>query len=249
MPGSGAQVNVVSTLVVVAVLALAHVIAGRLKFLSGIPRSRWLSVAGGIAVAYVFVHLLPELAESQRVLTETLPDVVPFIEDHVYLMALVGLAAFYGVERGARRSSGDGGGAKDASTPSVFWVSMSSFAIYNALIGYLVVHREESGLLSLILFGVAMAVHFVVNDHALQEDHKRVYERLGRWILVAALFVGWAIGVMAEVSEAAIAVLLAFLAGGIILNVLKEELPEERESRFSAFALGLLAYTVVLVAI
>jgi len=32
----------------------------------------------------------------------------------------------------------------------------------------------------------------------------------------------------------------------VIMNVLKEELPEERESRFFAFALGAALYSVVL---
>ena len=30
----------------------------------------------------------------------------------------------------------------------------------------------------------------------------------------------------------------AFLAGGVVLNVLKEELPAERDSNFAAFAVG-----------
>jgi hypothetical protein len=36
------------------------------------------------------------------------------------------------------------------------------------------------------------------------------------------------------------------LAGGVIMNVLKEELPEEHESRFWAFALGAALYSVIL---
>lgn len=43
--------------------------------------------------------------------------------------------------------------------------------------------------------------------------------------------------------------LTAFLAGGVVLNVLKEELPEERESSFGAFAVGATLYAaIVLVA-
>lgn len=38
----------------------------------------------------------------------------------------------------------------------------------------------------------------------------------------------------------------AFLAGGMILNVLKEELPEERESRFTAFLSGAAGYAALL---
>jgi hypothetical protein len=42
---------------------------------------------------------------------------------------------------------------------------------------------------------------------------------------------------------------MAFLAGGVVLNVLKEKLPEQRESRFWAFALGPAFYTVLLLAL
>lgn len=78
----------------------------------------------------------------------------------------------------------------------------------------------------------------MVNDLGLREDHKGAYDRAGRWVLAVAIFAGWVAGLLFEVSEAAIAVLFAFLAGGVIMNVLKEELPEERESRFWAFVLG-----------
>lgn len=39
------------------------------------------------------------------------------------------------------------------------------------------------------------------------------------------------------------------MAEGVVLSVLKEELPEERRSRFSAFLLGAGAYAVLLLAI
>lgn len=150
---------------------------------------------------------------------------------------------------GPRRSRAEGGGGRggeDATGAGVFWLHTASFALYNALIGYLMLHREEPGLGSLALFAFAMGVHFVVNDFGLREDHKGVYDRAGRWVLAAAIFAGWAVGILSEVSEAAIAVLFAFLAGGVVMNVLKEELPEERESRFWAFALGAALYAAIL---
>jgi len=57
---------------------------------------------------------------------------------------------------------------------------------------------------------------------------------------------GWVVGLVVEVSEAATSTLFAFLAGGIVLNVLKEELPEERQSRFWPFAAGAAGYSVLL---
>ena len=159
-----------------------------------------------------------------------------------------GLLPFYGLERVAKLSRGRRRltGKVGATGPGVFWLHVGSFGLYNALIGYLMLHREEPGLGSLVLFAFTMGVHFVVNDFGLREDHKDAYERAGRWVLAAAILAGWAVGLLFEVSEAALAVLFAFLAGGVVMNVLKEELPEERESRFWAFAVGPALYAAVL---
>lgn len=100
-----------------------------------------------------------------------------------------------------------------------------------------------------MLFSVAMALHFVVNDYGLREDHKGLYTRIRRWVLATAVFVGWLVGLLVEIPEPAIAVMNAFLSGGIILNVLKEELPRERESRFWPLALGAAIYAAILLAL
>jgi hypothetical protein len=251
-------------LLAAALLALVHVVTPGLRGLRGTPRSVWLSVAGGVSVAYVFVHLLPELAEGQRHVSRAVepamgPPGLGFAERHVYLVALVGLAAFYGLDKLAERSRGQRpegeheGAGRDAdpeaaTTPGVFWVHMGSFALYNALIGYLLYHREGSERGELALFAIAMALHFLVTDFGLAEHHRHRYHRIGRWLLVVALGVGVALGATTALSAAAIAVLVAFVAGGVILNVLKEEVPGERQSRFWAFAGGMAAYAALLLA-
>ena len=230
-------------------LALVHLYSGKLRFLESLPRSRWLSAASGVSVAYVFVHILPDLSEHQEVLSDM--AILGFLEYHVYLMALIGLAVFYGLEQVVRESQDRNPEAAKKNTPDigVFWLHIASFVLYNALIGYLLVHREEPGIRSLFFFFIALGLHFVVNDNGLRADHKKTYHNLGRWILAAAVIVGWVIGVATKIDEAAIAVLFAFIAGGMILNVLKEELPEERQSRFWAFAAGAGVYSVLLLAL
>jgi hypothetical protein len=242
------NVVIVVSLLAVVVLAIVHLLAGKMRFLNVTPRSVWLSIAGGISVSYVFVHLLPDLAAAQQTIREAAGESFTFLEYHVYLVALIGLAAFYGLERAAKtsRQRNQSAGQDDSTEAGVFWLHAASFALYNALIGYLSLHREKPGLASLIFFAFAMGVHFVVNDFGLREDHKGAYDRIGRWILAAGIIAGWVVGLLFEVSEAAIAVLFAFLAGGVIMNVLKEELPQERKSRFWAFAVGAGAYAVVL---
>ncbi len=140
-------------------------------------------------------------------------------------------------------------GKEDSTSSGVFWLHISSFAVYNFLIGYLLLHRIDTGLGNLLLFFAAMALHFLVNDYGLREHHKGAYLHAGRWVIAAAVALGWATGLLTEIPEVAIAVLTAFLAGGVIMNALKEELPEERQSRFWAFALGAALYTMVLLAL
>ena len=236
---------VLLTAFLVAGMALAHLFSDKLLFLQGIPRSPWLSMAGGVSVAYVFLHILPELSQHQGAIEEVGGPVVGYLEKHVYLVALLGLGLFYGLERAAKQKR-DRSVRGGESMAYVFWLHMASFTIYNTLIGYLLLHRVDQNLQSLLFFFFAMTVHFVVNDYGLREDHEEQYDRIGRWILAAAIFLGWGIGVVVEVPEAAIAMLFAFLAGGVVLNVLKEELPRERKSRFWAFALGLVAYAALL---
>lgn len=232
----------------IAAFVMVHVFGDRLHFLGGAPRSLWLSGAGGVSVAYVFVHLLPELADHQETLGEQAraSGILGSIESHAYLIALFGLALFYGVERFARTAGGQQPGARAETPLPVFWTHLGSFALYNVLIGYLLVHREEGGLRGLIIYAVAMSLHFVVNDQGLREQHGRTYHRFGRWLLALAPLVGLGIGLVTEIAPLLVSALFAFLAGGVILNVLKEELPEERQSRFSAFAGGAALYAALL---
>ena len=239
--------------------ALIHLYGGRLTFLSHVPRSRWLSFAGGVAVAYVFVHLLPELHRHQGRIEERLEGdgLLAFLEAHVYLLALLGLVVFYGLERlvrssssssSPRRSSSPAAGARGPAGRNVFDIHVVAYGLYNALVGYLLLHREDPGWHGFAFYAVAMGFHFLVNDRGLEADHGHLYRTYGRWLLAAAALAGWAAGVFLDIDRLALSTLFAFLAGGVILNVLKEELPEERESRFSAFAAGAFLYAVLLLA-
>jgi hypothetical protein len=222
---------------------LIHFSSKYMKFLDAVPRSRFLSIAGGVAVAYVFIHLLPELSHYQQLMSD-IRDKDFAIEHQAYFIAMLGLAAFYGLERMVKVSKKNGDSAH--ARPGVFWIHVGSFFLYNAIIGYLLVRGYDRSLWNLIFYFFALAVHFLTNDHGLRKSHNELYDRYGRWLLAGGVLLGWGIGAITAVNELMLSILFAFLAGGVVLNVLKEELPEERESSFPAFALGLLSYTLLL---
>lgn len=236
-----------SFLFVVGFMAI-HLFSRHVHSLRRNPRSQFLSIAGGISVAYVFLHLLPELGDFQRELEGE--GVLSYLEHHIYLIALIGLVLFYGLEQFVKKSHKHREHQSSISHHAgVFWVHIGTFALYNFSIGYLLVREEFTDSLGPWAFFIALGVHFITNDISLDEQHDRDYAKYGRWLLTASIFIGWITGVLTELHPFIVSYLVAVLAGGIILNVMKEELPEERESSFPAFLGGVVAYTVILLLI
>lgn len=233
----------------VAGLGLLHVFSGSLRWIDRLPARQWFSFGAGVSIAYVFVDVLPILARGQAALDAQSRPVLQVIPYLVYVVALFGLMVFYSLEVVAKRSRRENVQLvrEDCTTPGVFWVHTGAFALYNGLLGYLLSETEHHGLLPCTLLFFALALHFTVNDHAFRSHHKASYDRYGRWVLAFAVLVGYLMGVGYQVGESTISILWAFVAGGLILNVIKDELPEDRESSVSFFVGGLAGYAAVLV--
>lgn len=228
-------------------LAAVHLLAHHLRALDGTPRSRWLSAAGGASVAYVFLHLLPEIAHAR----EDLSELGLLEEELAWMLALTGLVAFYALEALVRRKRRDAGTAmhhEGAAATGAFWLHLGSFAAYNVITGYLLTHGEDRHAGTLGLYALALGLHFLVVDYGLREDQLATWRRLGRWVVTGALFSGLVLGLVTAPPDALVFGLVAFLGGGIVLNVLKEELPEERGSRIAPFVTGAGAYAALLLA-
>ncbi|NEO28128.1 MAG: hypothetical protein F6K03_14925 [Kamptonema sp. SIO4C4] len=231
-------------------LALITLYVGKVAWIERIiPTHRWMSLGAGVSIAYVFLDILPELNVVQTEIEHT--GGLAFLEKHAYLLALLGLGLFYGVEWLAMRSrrynlklTG-----QDCTTPAIFWVHIGVFCLYNALIGELLSDTEARGLTSTILLSIALGLHFLITDRGLRRHHKQPYDRVGRWILAGAILVGWIVGRSLILEETAIAVLWGLVAGGLILNVLKEELPETKESCLGSFLIGAGGYAALLLTI
>ncbi len=243
----GTTASVWGALALAVLLAGLHLAAPRIRGLPFIPERATGSFAGGLAVAFVFLHLLPDLAAGNEAVGEALSDVVeptPLLELAIFLVALAGFTAFYGLERLADRHGDDDG---TTGSVRVYWLHLGSFMLYNALITYTMILRVRTGLLFAILFTIAMGLHFLLTDRGLAEHYPRRFRSSGRLLLAASLLVGWILGaIAAPVSTVAVALLTAFLGGSVLLNVFKEEIPSARSSSFAWFTCGLVLYAALL---
>ena len=163
----------VYALISVSIFAFVHLIAERArKSFSG-----WfLSAGGGIALAYVFIDLLPKLCLNDQVVSHA--GIFPYVERHVFIMALLGFLLFFSIDRIHTRM-----GERET-----FWISIASYSLFNFLVGYAVVDQENPEVQPLGLFTFAMALHYFVNDSTLCEEHGDQYSKEGKWWLILSLF-------------------------------------------------------------
>lgn len=67
---------------------LIHYFPKYLQFETKIPRSKFLSIAAGVSVSYVFIDLLPKLNEYQQVILNNLQSSArKQIENHIYIVS------------------------------------------------------------------------------------------------------------------------------------------------------------------
>ena len=228
-----------------------HVFSQTLHLLQGVPRRRLVSFVGGMAVAFVILRLLPAIGRHQQTLEQaTQGGPLGFLDNHIYAVLLLSIIIFYGLERLAQRSRErrKQAGKEDRPGFGVFWLHIGTFALMNLLVGYLLFHHVEQGseLQVLLLFFLAMLFKFVVNDHGLHNLHQDLYDRMGRWLLAVTVLGGWLVNYVARMPQVGPALLQGFIAGAVLLNVLKEQLPSAEKSRYALFASGAVLYSVLL---
>ena len=110
--------------------------------------------------------------------------------------------------------------------------------------------RVEASPAFAIVFTLAMGLHFVINDRGMELHHPKLFARQGRVVLIGSLVAGWMLAWLTEPENVLAVVLLSsFLAGSVLMNVAKEEIPDDRDSSLGAFACGQLIAALMLLAV
>jgi len=239
-------------LVGATIIALVHLLVSRFRFVRE-PDNLWVSASAGVALAYVFMDIFPHLAKVQKRLGDIESgNLSVFLENNVYLMALAGFCMYLGIVmlsiayRHGRTTSE----LTYRSSPAIVKIETVSLGLYNFLIGYLLseqlTHRPEP----VILFAAAMAIHLAGVNFLMREHYRNLYDRSARFIFIIGVYTGWLTGVLIELSDAALAVVYAFLAGGIMVVATVYELPGIRSGKqYVSFLCGTAIFSALVLAI
>ncbi|MCE5324357.1 hypothetical protein LLG46_13740 [bacterium] len=210
-------------------------------------RRRWISAASGASIAYIFVHILPELSEQQAAYAEATGRSAFFSEVHVYLAALVGFIFFFGLYTMAvsSRTAEHKTDRTHHGGNLAYRLHIIAMALNVALISYLLVDWNKSPR-SLFFYTLAMAFHLLVYDHTLRNEYGSLYDHQGRWLLMTSVFVGWVCGLTISLPEQVVGAMVGFVSGGVTINGIRDELPRSGEGRLAPFALGAAVYSLLL---
>lgn len=230
--------------VCVSVIAACHWGAVLLASQSDQQQQRWASLGGGAGLAYVFVHLLPELASGGSELSEAI-GMVPLapthlIESLLFFVSLVGIWVVFSIDVLARRQT--------SFSPISAWLHLGSFAAINYLYAYSLPSLISTGILYGILFTVAISTHVLLADRFSAVHHPKRFRRRSRWLGSGALAFGLLNSFFWHpISDLTLGLATAFLGGGLLMTVFREELPAASSARLIWFLSGSIGMGILLV--
>ena len=212
---------------------------------------RAVSFSAGVALAYVFLDLLPEINASRKLLLKDIPEGTSVLADFwVYVAMLCGFLFFYGLHTVLAFSRESGQCEGDChSTNWPYLLRICGFSLYVWLVTYLQVHSIEELRGPVIFYTIAMGMHLFLIEYALRREHGAVYAKAGKNILAIAAILGWAIGVLVVMPASVVITLTSIVAGGVIMNTMIMEMPREQESRFAYLLAGVLVYGVLILSV
>jgi len=227
----------------VSAIAGCHWLAGVVAARPESEQQCWASLGGGAGVAYVFLHLLPELAIGGKAFSEAQGiktfATTPVIEALLFLVALTGVTFFFSMDVISWQSK--------KNNSMVALVHGLAFALINYLYAYTLPALITTGRLYGLLFTVAISAHVLLADRTMARHHPLVYRRRFRWLGTAAVVLGFAhAALLPPITDLTLAIATAFLGGGLLISVFREEIPSPSSTRLWWFLSGLSLMTVLL---
>nr|WP_138976346.1 hypothetical protein [Microbulbifer agarilyticus] len=203
-------------------------------------------MAAGIGIAYVFLVLLPKLAEIEDALGEGGGDgtILP-VALNAYLGALAGFVMFLLIaNKGFFEDDRQAGAKLSLGELTVFCV----FCVYYAQVGFLLGEWPSANIFGYLPLVCAFGLHFIGINFHLWKRYPVKYPKALRWLFALSLLLGWIASVTAEGIADVVKFSTMFVAGGIIITAMREEIPAQRDVNILYF-LGSVTITAIFILI
>lgn len=228
----GAEALGLTFITALAFIAI-HLFSGYIHKILHQQENKVASFSGGMAIAYVFIHLIDKLGKADRIIGKT----------SFSLLCLMGFMIFYGLEYFACKILRD---KKDSNLS--FYIELAFACVYNFLIIYAIPKQFEQYGNLVFLYLLAMGLHLLSHNLVFAEEYGTAFKSWGRYLLVSAVAFGFFIDVFTpQPNQYTSDGLIAILAGSLLFHIFKQEVPDPEHSNFLWFSGGALSYTALLV--
>lgn len=173
----------------------------------------------GMAVSYVFIHLLPEVGEVEFELGK-----------YIYVLVLLGFMVYLYLNKPERSRS----------------LSLGGYWIYNWLLIYSLPTTLSFSWAHSILIAVSVTLHLLHQDFEYGHHDGEAFDRRWRYALAIAPLIG-ALTRHLYMAESPGAILTALMAGALMYTSFGELLGEDGEADARIFLVGVVSYTLILI--
>ncbi len=232
------------------VLLASHWILPRLKHLRNIDISILNSICGGIALGFVLLHILPEVIVDVQKIKHVFH--LNILNNHhiliffTFFLVLIGFLILYSLEKVAHDSTKEG----NESSGLVYALHIGVLYYLTFSVGFNLAFYAHEGLYVLALFTIAIACHFMLDEHAIAHHFPTRFDNSSRIHLSVAAVIGWGMGYFCLLNNIHYIDIFmnAFLAGALILSTVKTEFSLfEGRSHYPTFLISLLIEGIMVI--
>lgn len=227
----------ITAVVLAAAQAMGPKIRNELKIHSSVAAS----FGGGVAIAYAFLQLFPELEVAHE-----------WLGRHVHTVALASFLGFYILEivitrnwSFSRPSLGSLKEESPSATAKRFWFHVAIIWFYTWMVMFTLPDEAADSLLFATVGSLTIGIHLIYKDYVFRQHYEGDFQQSGRYILASAPLAGWLANVLWNPSEAVQDIFIAVLVGVLLQSVFRDELPEARRVQLSWLLAGVATFAVL----
>mgnify|MGYP000217416860 CR=1 FL=1 len=232
----------------VLVLASVHMLCGKKKWWDFFEAHGWISFSAGASVAYVFIHVFPDISILQQQFRG-----IPsheyngrFFSQPLYLTALAGICLPYLIDTLELNYTNNDKKCHKQVHQSIFGVRKLFYTLYNMMLAYMIMNRHGEGVLNMNIIVIVLAMHFIVINANFKEMYNDLFKRYIRWFAVLGLIFGGILGKTVTVPDFIVAYIFSLLGGVITYTALKEELPKTSHRAPFHFLAGVVCFALLI---
>ena len=243
--------NDLLSLIGLLILASVHFLCGKNNWWRFFEVHGWVSFSAGASVAYVFIHVFPDISILQQQFTG-----IPshhhngqFFNQPLYLTALAGLCLPYILDTLELSYTERDKKIHVKIHQSIFGIRKVLYTLYNMMLAYMIVTRQGEGMLNMKIIVLVLSMHFIVLNANFKEVYHELFKTYVRWFAILGLVLGGVLGKTIHLPEFILAYVFALIGGIITYTALKQELPKTSHRAPFHFIAGVVCFALLILSV